>query len=46
MLLVRHGESEAAVAGESFALLDGQSDPALSPEGEAEAQLVCERLAS
>jgi probable phosphoglycerate mutase len=46
ILLVRHGESEPAVEGQSFQLLDGQSDPALSPEGEAEAAQVCERLAS
>jgi 2,3-bisphosphoglycerate-dependent phosphoglycerate mutase len=46
ILLVRHGESEPAVVGQSFALLDGQSDPALSPEGEAEAAKVCARLAS
>ncbi|TMK86497.1 MAG: histidine phosphatase family protein [Actinobacteria bacterium] len=46
ILLVRHGESEPAVAGQSFALLDGQSDPALSPEGEEEAERVSERLAS
>lgn len=46
ILLVRHGESEPAVEGKSFALLNGQSDPALSPEGEAEAERVCERLES
>jgi probable phosphoglycerate mutase len=46
ILLVRHGESEAAVAGQTFDLLDGQGDPALSPEGAAEAELVCARLAS
>jgi probable phosphoglycerate mutase len=46
ILLVRHGESEPAVAGQSFALLDGQGDPALSPEGEAEAERVGDRLAS
>ena len=46
VLLVRHGESEPAVEGQSFALLDGQSDPALSPEGEEEAERVRERLAS
>jgi probable phosphoglycerate mutase len=34
------------VEGQSFALLDGQSDPALAPEGEAEAEQVCDRLAS
>jgi len=46
ILLVRHGESEPAVVGQSFALLNGQSDPALAPEGEAEAERVCERLAA
>ena len=46
VLLVRHGESEPAVVGTSFELLDGQSNPALSPEGEEEADRVCERLAS
>jgi probable phosphoglycerate mutase len=46
ILLVRHGESEPAVVGQSFALLDGQGDPALSPEGEAEAEQVAARLAS
>jgi len=46
ILLIRHGESEPAVAGQSFALLDGQGDPALAPDGEAEAEQVCERLAS
>ena len=46
ILIVRHGESEPAVVGQSFKLLDGQSDPALSPEGAAEAERVCERLAS
>jgi len=46
ILLVRHGESEPAVAGQSFAMLEGQGDPALAPEGEEEAERVCERLAS
>jgi len=46
ILLVRHGESEPAVIGTSFELLDGQSNPALSPEGEEEAERVCARLAS
>lgn len=46
ILIVRHGESEPAVVGQSFALLNGQSNPALAPEGAAEAELVCERLAS
>lgn len=43
---MRHGESEPAVSGQSFALRDGQSDPALAPEGVEEAALVCERLTS
>ena len=46
ILLVRHGESEPAVEGQPFELLNGQGDPALSPEGAAEAELVGERLAS
>jgi 2,3-bisphosphoglycerate-dependent phosphoglycerate mutase len=44
ILLVRHGESEAAVAGRSFELLDGQGDPALSPEGRVQAEKVGARL--
>ncbi|MBV9411289.1 MAG: histidine phosphatase family protein [Acidimicrobiia bacterium] len=46
ILLVRHGESEPAVEGQSFALWNGQGDPALSPEGEMEAEQVAHRLAS
>ncbi len=46
ILVVRHGESEPAVVGQSFSLLNGQSDPALSPEGVVEAERVCARLAS
>jgi probable phosphoglycerate mutase len=46
LLLVRHGESEALEEGASFALLDGQGDPALSPEGQEQAALVSERLAA
>jgi probable phosphoglycerate mutase len=45
ILLVRHGESEPAVVGQSFELLNGQSDPALAPEGVEEAERVGERLA-
>lgn len=45
ILLVRHGESEPAVVGQSFKLVNGQSDPALAPEGVEEAERVCERLA-
>ncbi|HXX88675.1 MAG TPA: histidine phosphatase family protein [Acidimicrobiales bacterium] len=42
---MRHGESERAVAGSSFALLDGHGDPALAPEGRRQAEQVCARLA-
>jgi probable phosphoglycerate mutase len=45
LLLVRHGESEAAVEGQPFELVEGQGDPALSPEGEDQAERVGERLA-
>ena len=45
VILVRHGASEPAVAGERFPLLDGHGDPALAPEGEIQAALVAERLA-
>ncbi len=46
VVLVRHGASAAAVAGEKFPLLDGRSDPPLSPQGEAQAAAVCARLAN
>jgi 2,3-bisphosphoglycerate-dependent phosphoglycerate mutase len=45
LLLVRHGESEAAVDGRPFELLDGQGDPDLSDEGRDQAERVCARLA-
>jgi probable phosphoglycerate mutase len=41
---VRHGESEPAVEGRSFALIDGQGDPELSPDGWVQAHIVCDRL--
>ena len=44
MLLIRHGETQAAVRGQSFPLVEGQGDPALHPEGEAQAIAVGERL--
>jgi len=46
LILVRHGESEAAVEGEPFELVEGHGDPALAPEGRAQAELVGERLAA
>jgi probable phosphoglycerate mutase len=45
VVLVRHGASEAAVAGQPFELLEGQADPALSPAGERQAQAVAAALA-
>jgi probable phosphoglycerate mutase len=45
VLLVRHGESEAAIEGQDFELIDGQGNPALSPEGREQAELVGRRLA-
>jgi probable phosphoglycerate mutase len=44
MLLIRHGESEPARAGVPFALKDGHGDPALHPDGVAQAQAVADRL--
>jgi probable phosphoglycerate mutase len=44
LLLVRHGESEPAVEGRPFAMVDGQGDPGLSPEGHEQAAKVCARL--
>src|SRR5215218_9200335 len=45
VVLVRHGASEVAVPGRPFPLVDGHGDPALAPEGEAQAAAVGERLA-
>jgi probable phosphoglycerate mutase len=45
VVLIRHGASEAAVDGQSFELLEGQADPALSPDGELQAQAVAAALA-
>jgi len=46
VFLVRHGESEPAVAGEVFPLVDGHGDPALAPEGREQAERVADRLES
>jgi probable phosphoglycerate mutase len=43
-LLIRHGETQAAKRGESFPMIDGQGDPSLRPEGEAQAEAVATRL--
>jgi probable phosphoglycerate mutase len=45
VILVRHGASAAAVPGEPFEELEGQSDPPLAPEGQLQAQAVAGRLA-
>src|SRR3954454_5623570 len=45
ILLVRHGEAEAAGEGEAFPLVDGHRDPALSEQGREQAERVGERLA-
>jgi 2,3-bisphosphoglycerate-dependent phosphoglycerate mutase len=42
---VRHGQSQPYVDGFLFDLVDGQGDPPLSPDGEAQALRVCARLA-
>lgn len=46
LLLVRHGETEAAIRGESFPLVGGHGDPSLHPDGVAQARAVCDRLAA
>lgn len=46
VVLVRHGASEAAVAGSRFPLVDGHSDPALSEPGKIQATAVAARLAT
>ena len=46
LVLVRHGESAAAIAGESFQLVDGHGDPALAAEGRDQAERIGERLAA
>lgn len=45
VVLVRHGSSAAAVAGERFPLVDGRGDPPLSDQGHAQARSIAERLA-
>jgi probable phosphoglycerate mutase len=45
IVLIRHGASAAAVPGEPFETLEGQSDPPLAPEGRQQAERVADRLA-
>lgn len=44
LLLIRHGETEAARPDASFQLCDGHGDPALRPEGRQQAEEVATRL--
>ncbi len=44
LLLIRHGETQAAIRGQDHPMVEGQGDPALRPEGEAQARAVAERL--
>ena len=44
VVLVRHGASEAARPGQSFAMVDGQGDPALSPVGQEQARSAAATL--
>jgi probable phosphoglycerate mutase len=46
VLLVRHGESEAAHPDRPFPLVGGHGDPALHPEGRRQAELLGRRLAA
>jgi len=46
LVLVRHGESEPLVEGSPFPLVGGHGDPALAPEGRAQAELVGVRLSA
>lgn len=46
LLLIRHGESEPAHPGSPFPLVGGHADPALAPEGHAQAQRIGQRLAT
>ena len=45
LILVRHGESEAAVEGQPFELVEGHGNPALSTNGREQAERVGARLA-
>jgi 2,3-bisphosphoglycerate-dependent phosphoglycerate mutase len=44
IVLIRHGESEPYVEGHPFPLADGHGDPALSPEGQIQAERLAQRL--
>jgi probable phosphoglycerate mutase len=44
IIAVRHGASADAVDGLRFPLVNGRGDPPLSPQGEAQAELIAARL--
>jgi 2,3-bisphosphoglycerate-dependent phosphoglycerate mutase len=44
LLLIRHGESQAADPDLPFTLADGHADPALHPNGQEQALRIAERL--
>lgn len=46
LLIVRHGESQALRPNEPQALIDGQGNPPLDPNGHAEAAKIAARLAT
>jgi 2,3-bisphosphoglycerate-dependent phosphoglycerate mutase len=45
ILVIRHGESEAAYMDKPFPLMDGHADPELSENGREQAERLAERLA-
>ncbi len=45
ILVIRHGESEAAYMDKPFPLMDGHADPELSETGREQAERLAERLA-
>ena len=45
LLLIRHGESEAAQMGKPFPLVDGHADPDLAENGREQAERLAQRLA-
>ena len=44
LLLIRHGESQAAYPDKPFPLVDGHADPELAEEGREQAERLAERL--
>jgi len=44
LILVRHGESRAAIDGNPFPMVDGRGDPELHPNGEIQAKAIRDKL--